>query len=311
MAAEWNDFVAASRNATFLFDRRYMDYHADRFSDCSMIACKGGRKVAMLPANITDDGVLHSHGGLTYGGWILSRKHADAPTMLELWLNWLDKCRAMGIKAIDYKPMPHIYAMQPSDEDIYALWRSGAELCECNISTAIRLAANPGLNDRRRRFLRKASALDFKIFKAEDNRLYDEFYEVLATCLAERHGTVPVHSLEELRLLHQRFPDNIRLWVLTHEGRTEAGVLLYISARAAHAQYIATTSFARDNNLLTPLFTRLIDEAQAGTFGPDVEYFDFGTSNEEHGWYLNETLYRQKVSFGATAVAYTRYLLKL
>ena len=30
-ADEWNQFVAASKNGTFLFDRRYMDYHADRF----------------------------------------------------------------------------------------------------------------------------------------------------------------------------------------------------------------------------------------------------------------------------------------
>jgi hypothetical protein len=28
-AAAWNSFVAASKNGTFLFDRNYMDYHAD------------------------------------------------------------------------------------------------------------------------------------------------------------------------------------------------------------------------------------------------------------------------------------------
>ena len=30
---EWNDFVGQSKNATFLFYRGYMDYHADRFAD--------------------------------------------------------------------------------------------------------------------------------------------------------------------------------------------------------------------------------------------------------------------------------------
>ena len=33
MAPRWNEFVANSANATFLHDRRYMDYHADRFMD--------------------------------------------------------------------------------------------------------------------------------------------------------------------------------------------------------------------------------------------------------------------------------------
>ena len=33
----WNRFVAASRNGTFLHDRGFMDYHADRFSDFSLV----------------------------------------------------------------------------------------------------------------------------------------------------------------------------------------------------------------------------------------------------------------------------------
>ena len=288
-----------------------MDYHADRFTDCSMIARKGGRWVAVLPANLTPDKTLQSHGGLTYGGWILSRKHADEPTMLELWRHWLDKCREMGIKAIDYKPLPHIYAMQPSEEDIYALWLSGASISECNVSASIRLAGNPGLNDRRRRFLRKAEALEFEICRTDNPEQYAEFYTVLSSCLAERHDATPVHTLEELKLLRERFPDNIQLWVLVHNGRIEAGVVLYVSLRVVHAQYIATSPFARDNNLLTPLFARLIEESQNGFFGSSVEYFDFGISNEEHGRVLNTTLYRQKVSFGATAVVYPRYKLYL
>ena len=33
----WNELVARSKNGTFLFDRRYMDYHSDRFHDCSLM----------------------------------------------------------------------------------------------------------------------------------------------------------------------------------------------------------------------------------------------------------------------------------
>ena len=38
-ASEWNAFVAESKNGTFLFDRRYMDYHSDRFADSSFMVC--------------------------------------------------------------------------------------------------------------------------------------------------------------------------------------------------------------------------------------------------------------------------------
>ena len=70
-ANEWNNFVAQSKNGTFLFDRRYMDYHADRFSDYSLMVYLNQTPYALLPANIKDD-VLVSHGGLTYGGLVMT-----------------------------------------------------------------------------------------------------------------------------------------------------------------------------------------------------------------------------------------------
>ena len=42
-ADEWNLFVAASKNGTFLFDRRFMDYHSDRFRDHSLMVYRDGR----------------------------------------------------------------------------------------------------------------------------------------------------------------------------------------------------------------------------------------------------------------------------
>ena len=66
---EWDDFVNAARNGTFLFLRGYMDYHADRFSDFSLMAYRGNKLYALLPAHCTED-ALCSHCGLTYGGMV-------------------------------------------------------------------------------------------------------------------------------------------------------------------------------------------------------------------------------------------------
>ena len=41
-AKEWNQFVAESKNGTFLFDRHYMDYHSDRFQDYSLMFYRDG-----------------------------------------------------------------------------------------------------------------------------------------------------------------------------------------------------------------------------------------------------------------------------
>lgn len=310
-AAEWNAFNANARNSTFLTDRNYMDYHADRFDDHSLIARKGGRLLALLPAECSADGVLHSHRGLTYGGWILPPRHLDCGDFMELWDAMTDYCRRLGIVAVDYKPLPEIYAKAPSGEDIYALFRSDACLTECNVSAAIKLDANPGFNEMRLRHLRKCVATGAQIERVSSADGIRAFHAMLTECLDSRHGAVPVHSAQELLLLSSRFPRNIELWTAALNGEMHAGTLLYVSDKVVHCQYIATTQAGRDANLLTLLFAELIKRAGAGGFGPEVEYFDFGTSNEEHGRYLNKTLFRQKASMGASATPCLRFRLPL
>jgi hypothetical protein len=66
----WDDFVRSSKNGTFLLERGYMDYHADRFADHSLLVRDDeGTLLAVLPTN-ADGPRLASHGGLTYGGFI-------------------------------------------------------------------------------------------------------------------------------------------------------------------------------------------------------------------------------------------------
>ncbi len=283
--------------------RGYMDYHSDRFADCSMMAFKGNRLMALLPANITGDGVLHSHQGLTYGGWILPPAHFDCVAMMEMWTVWLDHCRLSGIKEIDYKTLPYIYAVMPSQEDEYMLFRCDARLVSTNISCAVPLAANPGFNSLQRRHLRKALSEDV-VFRETDD--VDGFMALAGQCLAERHDTRPVHTAAEMRLLKDRFPDNIRIFGIFSGDLIQAGVMVYDTPVTAHCQYIATTPFARDHNLLTPLFSRLINDMFS-----HKTYFDFGISNEDGGRMLNGGLYRQKASYGGSGVACNRYSISL
>ena len=83
----WNDFIRRSRNGVFLFQREYMDYHADRFEDASVIveSAQGTpRIVAVLPANRrhTPDGDhCVTHGGLTFGGLVMDEKLGGAQVL--------------------------------------------------------------------------------------------------------------------------------------------------------------------------------------------------------------------------------------
>ena len=138
MAAQWDEFAKHSRNGTFLHQRNYMDYHSDRFTDCSLVALRDGKPCALLPACIEHD-TLYSHRGLTYGGWIVPLKHFDATVMVEVMDAACDWMAGKGIKRLIYKSVPHIYHRYPCEEDLYALFRHNAALIETNISTTIDL----------------------------------------------------------------------------------------------------------------------------------------------------------------------------
>ncbi len=305
MKDEWDTFVSCSRNSTFLFMRDYMDYHSDRFCDCSWVVRRKGRIVGLLPANITEDGILHSHQGLTYGGWILPLSHIDGEDVLVFFEESARMWRSMGIKGLDYKPLPYIYFLRPSQDDLYALFRLGGEVSEVNLSMAIDYVSPGSFDKLRKRTFLKTTRFSDKIVEMQDP---DRMMDVISECLAERHGVSPVHTCDEMRILKSRFPENIRFFgIPSHRNDGMAAVVcIYDTGVVAHAQYIATTEEGRGENMLTPLFAYLIQELYS-----DRRFFDFGTSNEDNGMFLNSGLLRQKASFGASGVAYMRYSLVL
>lgn len=303
-AKRWDDFVNDSRNATFIFLREYMDYHADRFTDCSLMAFRRGKLAAILPANIVGE-TLHSHQGLSYGGWCLPRKGIDGSEYSRLWEVWLQWCRDNAISEIIYKPLPYIYHLMPSQEDIYMLLRYGTPL-ESNLSSVIDLSQNPGFNKNQRRHISHLPEdVKFDHFHWTGGKKIDEFHSMLTECLSSRHATLPVHSLEELRLLMTRLSYQIRIWGAWKGKNMHAGVCTYLTPMCVHCQYIATTPEGREENMLPGLFDAMI--AYYTDMG--IRYFDFGISNERNGR-LNAGLNRQKTSFGASGVAYTHWLIK-
>lgn len=293
----WDDFVKRSKNATFLHLRDYMDYHADRFADFSLMAFNHhGKLAAVMPANIVGS-TLHSHQGLTYGGWLTPVKHFTAVTMLEVWDAMMSFLKENGIRTLVYKAIPYIYHRYPADEDLYALFRHGAQIAECNISTAI-IASDPNSAfDRRvRRTLRHAEEEGVVVKASYD---YATFWKILSDNLSNKYQAAPVHTLDEIELLHSRFPDNIRLHMAYIGEEAVAGAVMFVDGNVAHAQYSSANERGSATGALCSLFNQLIRVDYA-----DHRYYDFGTSNEQHGLFLNTNLIEMKTGHGGRGVAY-------
>ncbi|HTM29260.1 MAG TPA: GNAT family N-acetyltransferase, partial [Rhodanobacter sp.] len=148
-AGVWDAVVERSRNGNLLHRRGYMDYHADRFVDCSLIVERNGEAVAVFPADIRGE-LVTSHGGLTYAGLISS--HAlRAESTLAVFEQMADAYRALGVQRIVYKAVPHVFHAYPAEEDLYALQRMGARLVRRDLASVIALQEPFRFTEPRRR----------------------------------------------------------------------------------------------------------------------------------------------------------------
>jgi len=308
--AQWDEAVDKSRQGTFLFCRDFMDYHADRFRDASlMVENATGHVVAVLPACVSplDEKCIESHAGLTYGGLLLPVSTGTLQAE-QAFSVCLAHYREMGYATLTYKPVPHIYHTYPAEEELYWLFRAGAKLTGRAISSVIDLRYPAKMQTLRRRCAKKAlRRADFSISDSSD--FLPAYWEILTEILNERHGAQPVHSLAEIELLMSRFPQEIRLFTAQISGRVVAGCLLFLTKRVVHVQYIAVSDEGCRLGALDALFDSLIhDYAKDAAQRP---WFDFGTSTERGGAWLNEGLIFQKEGFGGRAVCYDKYTLFL
>jgi len=298
----WNEFLDNSKNGLFMFDRDFMDYHSDRFSDYSlMIYDDKDKLIALLPAN-EKDGVLYSHQGLTFGGFIINNK-MNTQIMLNIFDEIKKYLLSNNFFKIVYKSIPYIYHKQPAQEDLYALQINGAKLSRVDVSTTIDLENKISFSSLRKRGVKKAQKNDVTV---QQSKKIEEYMKLLSSVLSSLHNAKPVHTIDEMKLLISRFPKNIKLFTAQKDSDLLAGVVVFEYKHIVHAQYICTSSDGRDVGALDAVFSYLINDIYC-----DKKYFDFGISTENHGMLLNENLIRQKEGFGGRAIVHQFFEIEL
>ena len=302
--AEWDAFVDGAKNGSFLYKRDYMEYHADRFTDCSLMFYKRGELIGQLPASWdAARSRVTSHGGLTYGNLMLSTRATtvDAYNMMSCAASWF--AHHLGAETWIYKPMPYIYSGVPSDEDLYALFRMEGRVVGRSVASVISGDHRVPMRTLRKRCVAKSrkSCLVY-----EECAAWGEYWPMLREVLQSRHNAIPVHTLEEMEMLASRFPENIRLFVARQSGVVVAGTVVYETEQVAKTQYLAVSDEGTKCHALDGLIAYLAEERYA-----DKCYIDLGTSMDPTTLQLNEGLIFQKEGFGARAVVYDTYELKL
>jgi hypothetical protein len=295
----WDRFVAEGKNSTFLLQRNYMDYHADRFVDHSLIVWREAQIVAVLPANLTSENTLVSHQGLSYGGFVF-RRDVTLLGALEICQATLQFLQDRSIKKLVYKRVPSFYNTLPDGEMDYAMFLLDARLVRRDTAAVLTQADRLPVRRGKKSMINKGKRSGLIV--KEDTDLESFWSRILEPRLHTKYGVKPVHSIEEIRLLADRFPRNIRLFSAFLEDKAVAGNLIFETPTVAHIQYSAIHPDGEPIAALDVLSDWLVQVEYK-----DKRFIDFGICNESNGRVLNHDLMRSKEGFGARTYVHDFY----
>ena len=266
--AVWDAFVNQSKTPMFMFNRGFMDYHADRFEDVSLMFFRDDELFAVMPAS-RHGNELRSHGGLTYGGIISGAKMRQSP-MLDCFGALKAFCHENGIETVVYKAIPHFYHVQPAEEDLYALFRNDATIEKVEPAVVVRLANPLKMPKGRKAQISRARREGVDVHETDD---FDAFISLENATLMEHHGVKAVHTAAELRLLKSRFPDQVRCFGGFLGDQLIAGALLFVYPTVVHTQYLCANGAAREIGGLDLVISEII-----ARYRTSHEWLDFGIS---------------------------------
>ena len=300
----WNRFNKESKNSLFMFDRKYMDYHSDRFKDHSLLFYDEDKLIAILP--LSEHGEeLKSHGGLTYGGFITDSKMKQH-TMMDCFNELIKYAKENGFSKVTYKCIPHIYHNQPAEEDRFALFANGARLNTIDVSTYVNLSSPLKMPKGRKAQISRAKREGVVIEELSSLEDFETFIELENAVLKERHEVTAVHTGSELKLLKDRLPENIHLFASMKDGNLIAGTVVYEYDQVIHTQYMAADEEARTIGALDLAVSTVIEK-----YKNSKKWLDFGISTEHGKIYLNEGLCSQKEGFGGRTGVYEIWELNI
>ena len=281
-----------------------MDYHSDRFKDFSLMIYDDTQLVAILPANRLND-TLYSHQGLTYGGFIFRDNLTDF-NIKDIFKSVFKFLGNHGVNNLELKLLPEFYHFFLSNPFSKYLTTINVNSFRTDKVLAINFNDPLKIHKTKLKHFRKNEKKGFKIKEESDLTLFWD--KVLIPRLKEKHGVKPVHSLEEIRDLKLKFPNNIRQFNIYLDSEILAGITIFDKGEVIKSQYGATTIKGEKERALEFLFLKLIYKfKEEGKF-----YFSMGTVRDlKKPLGYNESLKKHKEELGCKVYAQKFYKISI
>ncbi len=299
MQSHWDDVIARSDKGTFMHRRAYMEYHATRFEDFSLLVYKDQIPVAVLPAHRQGLHII-AHNGLTYSDFIFDKKLRIAH-QIDIMSASMAFMLDNDLNSFRIKSIPVFFHNQPNESTLYLYHKMKGISVEIKPFFVLH-THNFILNKDRKKNLKRLKKLNLTI--KDDAHYIEAYWQIVTQNLKETYQSKPVHSLDEIQLLMQRFPEQIKLFTIFDRSQLLGGALVYIINNVVHFQYINAHPH-HDKSAIDLLIFDIIER-----YKNEYTHISFGSSatGDQN---LNAGLSYWKESFGCKILNQYIYDVKL
>lgn len=299
----WDNFIDIADNGFFFFKRNYMEYHADRFNDYSLIVFIDNEVKALFPCNLKNNKIF-SHQGLSYGG-ILHDADVNANTLNFIHKAIISYFNKVGVRHCEISPIPSLYSK--SKNNFYEQVLKENLTCvqgEKPISVIDHELVK--LPTRRKLRIPKTHEENYS-FEIVDN--INTVWPMIEQCYLSQHGFQPVHSQSEIVYLKECFPRNIIINTIkenTPNAPVLAALITLEDKRMVKFQYIGYTEMARKANVIDYLYFKTINKSIS-----ENKNVDMGHSIDINSNQINNKILFAKKRHGASEISTSTYCINL
>lgn len=262
---------------------------------------KKGKLFSVFPAAEKKiGGTIHlvSHPGASVGSFVVpeSLSIADSMALADCLVTYAKGCEFDRIRIT---LPPTLYQRRLSNYMDFAFFKQNFHYVKRDITSILFLEESlettvGKFRSSHRRAVRKANEKGVVVRQSND---FDSFYRILENNLNIRHGVTPTHSLEELKHIHELFPDKINLFAAYIDDTMVAGVVNFlVNNHVVLAFYISHDENYAEYRAVNLLFYSIFDWAVQSHF----KIYDFGTFTVDEE--PNMGLGRFKENFGASGI---------
>ena len=262
---------------------------------------KKGKLFSVFPAAEKKiGGTIHlvSHPGASVGSFVVpeSLSIADSMALADCLVTYAKGCEFDRIRIT---LPPTLYQRRLSNYMDFSFFKQNFYYVKRDITSILFLeealeTTVEKFRSSHRRAVRKANEKGVVVRQSND---FDSFYRILEKNLNIRHGVTPTHSLEELKHIHELFPDKINLFGAYIDDTMVAGVVNFmVNNHVVLAFYISHDENYAEYRAVNLLFYSIFDWAVQSHF----KIYDFGTFTVDEE--PNMGLGRFKENFGASGI---------